>query len=127
MFEVGFTEIILICGLALIVLGPERLPKLAVQLGRWVGRARAMARQLRDQLDQEVNIDRDPPWKSSASAPPEADPVPDPDDGRSHANAAEEPVEEGPVAAPYPASAPETTRDAEPQGVPDTGTQPRQP
>lgn len=55
MFEVGFTELILICGLALIVLGPERLPRLAQQIGRWVGRARAMARQLREQLDQEVN------------------------------------------------------------------------
>jgi len=59
MFEVGFTELLLICGLALIVLGPERLPKLAQQVGRWVGRARAMARQLRDQLDQEVNYAAD--------------------------------------------------------------------
>src|SRR5262245_14138036 len=56
MFEIGFSEVLLICGLALIVLGPERLPKLAAQIGRLVGRARAMARQLRDQLDQEVNL-----------------------------------------------------------------------
>jgi len=64
MFEVGFTELLLIFALALIVLGPERLPKLAQQVGRWVGRARAMARQFRDQLEEEahnletkVNID----------------------------------------------------------------------
>lgn len=56
MFEVGFTEIILILGIALLVLGPEKLPKLAGQLGRWAGRARAMARQLRQQLDEEVTI-----------------------------------------------------------------------
>lgn len=56
MFEVGFTEIILILGLALLVLGPEKLPKLAAQIGRWTGRARSMARQLRAQLDQEVNF-----------------------------------------------------------------------
>ena len=56
MFEVGFTEIILILGIALLVLGPEKLPKLANQVGRWVGRARAMARQLRQQLDEEVTI-----------------------------------------------------------------------
>ena len=56
MFEVGFTEIILILGIALLVLGPERLPKLANQVGRWAGRARAMARQLRQQLDEEVTI-----------------------------------------------------------------------
>ena len=60
MFEVGFTEIILILGIALLVLGPEGLPKLANQVGRWAGRARAMARQLREQLDEEVTvIDKD--------------------------------------------------------------------
>ena len=55
MFEVGFSELLLIFALALVVLGPERLPKLAQQVGRWVGRARAMARQFRDQLDEEAH------------------------------------------------------------------------
>ena len=40
MFEVGFTEIMLIFAIALLVLGPARLPKLAADLGRWAGRAR---------------------------------------------------------------------------------------
>lgn len=57
MFEVGFTEIILIFGIALLVLGPARLPKLAADLGRWAGRARSMARQLRSQLEQETQFD----------------------------------------------------------------------
>ena len=57
MFEVGFTEIILIFGIALLVLGPARLPKLAADIGRWAGRARAMARQLRTQLEQETQFD----------------------------------------------------------------------
>lgn len=57
MFEVGFTEIVLILGLALLVLGPEKLPGLAEKIGRWTGRARAMARQLRTQLEQEVTLD----------------------------------------------------------------------
>jgi sec-independent protein translocase protein TatB len=65
MFEVGFTEIILILGIALLVLGPEKLPKLASQIGRWAGRARAMARQLRQQLDDEVTLD-----SVTRSAPP---------------------------------------------------------
>lgn len=63
MFEVGFTEIALIFAIALLVLGPARLPKLAADLGRWAGRARAMARQLRTQLEQEAQYDplKDPP------------------------------------------------------------------
>ena len=66
MFEVGFTEIVLIFAIALLVLGPARLPKLAADLGRWAGRARAMARQLRTQLEQEVRYDplRDDPADS---------------------------------------------------------------
>jgi sec-independent protein translocase protein TatB len=57
MFEVGFQELVLIALLALIVLGPEKLPKLAAQLGRWTGRARHMARNLRQQLEQEVSYE----------------------------------------------------------------------
>jgi len=57
MFEVGFTEILLICAIALLVLGPARLPKLVADLGRWAGRARSMARQLRTQLEQETHYD----------------------------------------------------------------------
>ncbi len=77
MFEVGFTEIVLIFGLALIVLGPQKLPKLASQIGRWVGRARAMARQLREQLDQEVSIEETRPQKPTpAPAPPKTESAP---------------------------------------------------
>ena len=54
MFDIGFSEIVLIFGLALVVLGPEKLPKLAATIGRWVGRARAMARQFQDQLETET-------------------------------------------------------------------------
>jgi Tat protein translocase TatB subunit len=84
MFEVGFTEIILILGIALLVLGPERLPKLAADLGRWAGRARAMARQLKTQLEQEVKYDplRDPPKPAAQkptgpATPPHAGPAQD--------------------------------------------------
>jgi sec-independent protein translocase protein TatB len=65
MFEVGFTEIVLIFGIALLVLGPAKLPKLAADIGRWAGRARSMARQLRTQLEQETQFD---PLKDIRSA-----------------------------------------------------------
>jgi Tat protein translocase TatB subunit len=76
MFEVGFTEIILILGIALLVLGPERLPKLANQVGRWAGRARAMARQLRQQLDEEVTVIDADDFGPKAKRPPAANATP---------------------------------------------------
>src|SRR3954469_19495834 len=86
MFEVGFSELLLIFALALVVLGPGKLPKLAQQVGRWIGRARAMARQFREQLEEEahnletkMNVDPDidtsldPKPKASIASPPPAD------------------------------------------------------
>ncbi len=58
MFDIGFSEILLIFIIALVVLGPEKLPRLASQVGRWVGRARNMARQFREQLEEEVNLEQ---------------------------------------------------------------------
>ena len=49
-----FSELLIIFVLALVVLGPKKLPGVASQVGRWLGRARAMARQFREQLEQEV-------------------------------------------------------------------------
>jgi sec-independent protein translocase protein TatB len=75
-FEVGFTEILLILGLALLVLGPEKLPGLAEKVGRWTGRARAMARQLRTQLEHEVTMEelsRSRPSQPATPPPPQPD------------------------------------------------------
>ena len=57
MLDVGFSEILLTSAIALIVLGPERLPKVARQVGNWMGRARVMARQLSEQLEREVSAE----------------------------------------------------------------------
>jgi sec-independent protein translocase protein TatB len=58
MFDIGFSEILVIFILALIVLGPEKLPRVVREVGRWVGRARAMARQFQEQLEDEVDVER---------------------------------------------------------------------
>ncbi len=93
MFEVGFTEIILILGIALLVLGPEKLPKLANQVGRWAGRARSMARQLRQQLDEDVEIigkddfgpkARRPTGRAAPGTPPAGTPSPGPAAAAAH-------------------------------------------
>jgi len=54
-FDFSMPELGIIFVVALVVLGPKKLPPLVQQVGRWVGRARHMARQFRDQLEQEVN------------------------------------------------------------------------
>jgi sec-independent protein translocase protein TatB len=58
MFDIGFSEVLLIFVIALVVLGPEKLPRVAAQVGRWIGRARSMARQFREQLEEEVNLEQ---------------------------------------------------------------------
>ena len=57
MFDVGFWELVLIFGLGLIILGPERLPRVANRVGRWVGKARRTAGELRRQLERELDFD----------------------------------------------------------------------
>src|ERR1700730_3053134 len=57
MLDVGFSEILITAAIALVVLGPERLPKVARQVGNWMGRARVMARQLSEQLEREVSAE----------------------------------------------------------------------
>ena len=103
MFEVGFTEIILILGIALLVLGPEKLPKLANQIGRWAGRARAMARQLRQQLDEEVTVIDKEDFRPAVKHPAAAAVVTPPPAVPDSASAA-------PVSPPAPAEKPEETR-----------------
>ncbi len=57
MLDFGFSEILLTSAIALVVLGPEKLPRVARQVGNWMGRARLMARQLSEQLEREVNAE----------------------------------------------------------------------
>ncbi|WP_446830951.1 Sec-independent protein translocase protein TatB [Candidatus Foliamicus sp.] len=70
MFDIGFAELILLAGLGLIFLGPQRLPRVASQLGRWVGQARRMSRTLMYQLRQEVELDDPKPFASRRPAQP---------------------------------------------------------
>jgi sec-independent protein translocase protein TatB len=57
MFDFSFPELMVICVVILVVLGPKRLPGVVRKVGRWVGKARSMAREFREQLESEVNIE----------------------------------------------------------------------
>ncbi|MGH8541884.1 MAG: Sec-independent protein translocase protein TatB [Stenotrophobium sp.] len=56
MFEISFPEILLCLVIALIVLGPERLPGVARAVGRWTGRARSYMRNLSAELERETQV-----------------------------------------------------------------------
>jgi sec-independent protein translocase protein TatB len=56
MFDFGFWELLFIAVIALVVLGPERLPVVARSVGRWTGQARAYVRSLSAELDREMRL-----------------------------------------------------------------------
>jgi len=73
MSGVGFSEFLILCLIGLIVLGPKRLPKVANQIGGWVGQARRMTRVMRRQLQEELNFDDDLNIMPSSQPPPRDD------------------------------------------------------
>ena len=57
MFDVGFWELLLIGVVALLVVGPERLPGLARTVGAWVGKARRFVNTVRADIDREMRTE----------------------------------------------------------------------
>ena len=57
MFEWGFWELVVIAVVALIVIGPERLPKVARLAGHWLGRARRTLASVKHEIDREMRTE----------------------------------------------------------------------
>ena len=57
MFDISFWELAMIGVVALIVVGPERLPGLARTTGRWLGKARRMVAEVKAEVDRELQLD----------------------------------------------------------------------
>ena len=57
MFDVGFWELALIGLVMLLVVGPERLPKVARTAGLWIGRGRRMLSSVKAEIDRELKAD----------------------------------------------------------------------
>jgi sec-independent protein translocase protein TatB len=57
MFDIGFWELTLIGVVALLVVGPDRLPGLARTVGLWVGRIRRYVTTVRDDIEREIQAD----------------------------------------------------------------------
>jgi sec-independent protein translocase protein TatB len=54
MFDIGFWELSLISIVALLVIGPERLPAVARTVGKWVGRANRFVSSVKDDINKEL-------------------------------------------------------------------------
>lgn len=57
MFDIGFSELILIGVVALLVLGPERLPAAARVAGLWVGRIKRGFNSIKEDVERELGAD----------------------------------------------------------------------
>lgn len=57
MFDIGFSELVLVAVVALIVVGPERLPKAARTLGHLVGRLQRYVSDVKADINREIELD----------------------------------------------------------------------
>jgi sec-independent protein translocase protein TatB len=57
MFDIGFWELLIIAVVALLVVGPERLPGLARTAGMWVGKVRRFVNSVKADIDREVRTE----------------------------------------------------------------------
>jgi len=86
MFGIGMPELLLILGLALIVLGPKKLPELAKALGKGLAEFRRATddlknefRQMEREVEEASSSPLDDPPVETAPQPTAANPAPDPD------------------------------------------------
>lgn len=56
MFDIAFSELVVICVVALIVIGPEKLPKLARMLGAMTGRVQKYVTQIKEEVNREARF-----------------------------------------------------------------------
>lgn len=57
MFDIGFWELSLIAVIALLILGPERLPRVARTAGLWVGKMKSMVAEVKSNIDEELRME----------------------------------------------------------------------
>lgn len=57
MFDIGFSELLIIGVVALLVIGPERLPKVARTVGAWLGRLNRYVSEVKGDIDREMRLE----------------------------------------------------------------------
>ena len=77
MFGISFTELLLVGLVALLVLGPERLPGAARTAGLWIGRLKRSFNALKDEVEREIGAGDRPLHNEHILQPPPAAATPD--------------------------------------------------
>jgi len=57
MFDIGFSELVVVAIVALIVIGPERLPKVARTMGHFFGRLQRYVNDVKSDISREMDLD----------------------------------------------------------------------
>lgn len=57
MFDIGFTEVLVIAVISLIVIGPDRLPETVRTVSMWIGRFKRSLRETRREIEQQLGTD----------------------------------------------------------------------
>ncbi len=57
MFDIGFWELMILGLVALLVIGPERLPKFAYTAGKWIRKGRGMVSAVKAEIDKEIKAE----------------------------------------------------------------------
>lgn len=57
MFDIGFSELLIVALVALLVIGPERLPGAARMAGFWIGKAKRGLASIRAEMEQELGAE----------------------------------------------------------------------
>ncbi len=73
MFDLGFQELIVIFLIALLVVGPKKLPELARTMGKWFGEIKRNLQNVKDQIETEFNAGDTPPVENAAADDPPDD------------------------------------------------------
>jgi len=57
MFDIGFSELLIIFVVALLVVGPERLPSVARKVGLYIGKMKRSFQSIKNEVEQELEIE----------------------------------------------------------------------
>jgi sec-independent protein translocase protein TatB len=57
MFDIGFSEMLIVAVVALVVLGPDRLPRVARQAGQWMGKLQRYVRDVKSDISRQMELE----------------------------------------------------------------------